>query len=212
MSLPIYTDTEERMAKICSSDFERPEFKLGDVAAKFHVEGTPKDVQNWTNRGFLKPVQRGLRKDRLYSLHEVIKAVGIGYLSIHNSFNLAYEISIGIANRAESLVSQGHDFFKAWEDDRLDVYYYTVVRDGFDRGVFISKEDLAKVIATGEGIPGLSGFEHRIFEADEMIFRVLLDYCEWRMNHPLEDLLGCDEDGFPRDPNHPCYMTSNNKS
>jgi len=187
--------------KVNLLDFERPEFKLGDVAA-FFVRTSAKEVQNWTNRGYLKPVQRGIRKDRLYSLREVFKAVCMGHLSA-NPLSIASGIAAMVANRAECLVSEGFDF----DPEHCKVYFYAVERDGSERGIYISKSDLSDVFLGKRNLNFVDeGLDLRIFDCDEMIFRVIDDYAKWRKMYPLTRFRGCDEKGYPNDPNHPCYI------
>ncbi|KAF5037404.1 hypothetical protein DSECCO2_565010 [anaerobic digester metagenome] len=193
-------DAEHLLKKISLWDFETPQVKLGDLATKFEVQAKYKDIQNWGVRGFLKPLRRGIKQDFMYSLKEVIKAVAISHLFPANPLKLADDIASWIAQHAGSLIVGGYDFLKMWEENKLKLYFYEVKEANFASGHFFSNEELASRIINDK-----FGINTHIFRAEECIFWTLCRYADWRYEHPIEDLLGCDERGMPRDPNHPFY-------
>ncbi len=197
---------EHLLNKISLWDFDTPQVKLGDLATKFEVQAKAKDIQNWTARGVLHPLRRGPKQDFMYPLKEIIKTVAISYLFPANPLKLSDDISSWIVQHAGSLIGGGYDFLKSWEENKLKLYYYEVKEASFARGIFVQREELAKAIVEDKPLRGVYGLNTHIFLAEEMIFRTLCRYADWRYEHPLEDLLGCDENGLPRDPNHPVYV------
>jgi hypothetical protein len=188
MAMSIFTALSEeaisRLRSIGVTEYEEPQFKLGEVVTIAAVDTTPKDVQNWTNRKFLKPRQAGLRKDKLYSLKNIVEASVIGHLSMHNSFVVSHEVALAVGHRAGCLIAEGYyrvtDF---WESENLTVYYYTITSEGYPRGVWLSRQDLAQVVLGEKSIPGVVGLEKRLFEADDLILRVLVNYVNYVL-HP----------------------------
>ena len=172
-----------KIKTIRSSEYEEPQFKLGQVPFVADIDATPKEIQNWTNRGFITPAQNAPRKTRLYSLENAVKARVIWDLTQSGPFQLAEEIGSAVAHRGGRLLAEGYDFFEQWESGQLMVYYYALDKEGFPRGVSISRPDLAKVILGEKKIPGVIGHEKRIYEADETIFYVLATYAtgQWRI-------------------------------
>ncbi len=173
-------EKQPKLKRISCSEYEEPQFKLGEIANIAAIDASPKDIQNWTARGFLTPSQGAPRKTKLYSLKNVVEASVIGHLSQVNPFSVSSELAWAFANRAGCLLSEGYDFFHAWEANSFMLYYYTVQADGYERGVYISREDLAKVILGEKAIPGVVGSEKRFFECDDLIFRVLCNYVEMK--------------------------------
>lgn len=194
-------EAEPLLKQISLWDFETPQVKLGDLASKFEVQAKSKDIQNWTARGVLQPLRRGPKQDFMYSLKEIIKTFAISHLFPANPLKLSEDIASWIVEHAGTLISGGYDFFDAWEKNRFRVYFYEVRGANHARGLFLYEDELVSKISSGN-----YGINTHIFKAEECIFWTLCRYADWRYEHPLEDLLGCDEDGFPRDPNHPCYV------
>lgn len=170
---------EPRLRAITLMEYEEPQFKLGDIALYAAIDASNKDIQNWTARGFLVPPQNAPRKNKLYSLQNVVQASVIGHLVLYNNpFNVCHSLALSIGNRGGTLIAEGFDFIGAWEANTMSVYYYNVMPDGSDRGVFLTRQDMARVIVGMKTIPGIGGMERRIFESDELIFRVLCNYVE----------------------------------
>ena len=199
-------DAKELLRKICLSDFTTPQIRTRDLATKFEIQASAVDLQNWAARQFLKPLRRGRQRENLFTLRDAIKAFAISHLTPANPLPLADEIALGIVEHAENLIAGGYDFLRAWEDNKLRVFFYEVIDAHYAKGIFISAEEAATKVACGA-----YGIDAHIFKAEECIFWTLCRYADWRYENPIEDLLGCDADGFPLDPNHPCYMTSNKK-
>ena len=174
---------KERLNHLHLMEYEEPQFKLSEVCAIIRnvCDFSPKDIQNLTARGFLKPRQTALKKTYYYSLQNCIQAAVIGYLSYIHSLPVAHSIALGTAHRAGCLIAEGFDFLAESEAGNLAVYYYVVAGDE-NHGVHLSREHLARIILGEERI-GIKGVSTLIFEADRFICHVLAGYIEYVL-HP----------------------------
>lgn len=164
--------------QITSELYTKPSLRLCDIVYIVSLEDVgPKDIQNWTNRNYLKPSQVAPRKPKLYSMKDAIQACVIGYLYKTNSFNVANSIGVSVAELGDELVEEravGYDLLARALSDDLMLYYYSVKGDDVD-GVFVQKYNLAKIITGERSEPKVSGVERRVFEAESFIFNVMIN-------------------------------------
>ena len=175
----ISNEAIEKINKMTLVEYEEPKFKLNKVAELAAIDATPKEIQNWTLRGFLTPTQSAPRKTKLYSLYNVIQASVIGHIVQSNAFTVAASIALAIANRGGNLIAEEYDFLGNFEANTLGFYYYTVLGDQ-EKGIFVDNQELSKIVLGEKAVPGIIGVEKRFLACDELILDVLLNYVNSR--------------------------------
>ncbi|HOI95025.1 MAG TPA: hypothetical protein PK250_10000 [Syntrophobacter fumaroxidans] len=180
---------------IVNPDPLKPTFTQDDILG---ISGIPAGrVQNWLNRGHIKIAQKspGKGKHRLYTFPEAVKIQGMNHLSFskrgpaENS-----QLAELLGQRAEELAQAGRLEPQGLKEELAqEALIYHFERNGELKHCFVRKDQF-KIYDMGT--------DFSFFDADDFITRFWEELVyNYRTSQPKE--FGCDETGWPEDPDHP---------
>lgn len=174
--------TEASFNELTIEEYEKPQFGLKDIECILPDKTiATKDIQNYITRGFVIPAFQAPKKNKKFSIENIVHIAGIGYLVITNPVDIASQIGRKIADRGRKLITERKNLFLKWKND--DFWYYLYCLKGNEaKGVFIEKTLLGDVIAHRKTLHKLQPFlamDQRLFSGEELIFQVLLEYIKY---------------------------------